>query len=87
MNSNSYKQCGNMVIIMQITFQVAAWLAWRQKNKPSKPSILNPISRPPQAFANLLLNTNTTGNAGQQQQQQQLPVPQRQVSYTSVSYF
>ena len=72
---------------MQITFQVAAWLAWRQKNKPSKPSILNPISRPPQAFANLLLNTNTTGNAGQQQQQQQLPVPQQQVSYTSVSYF
>merc|ERR1712216_191567 len=62
--------------------EVAAWLAWRQKNKPSKPSILNPISRPPQAFANLLLNTNTTGNAGQQQQQQQLPVPQQQQQQT-----
>lgn len=37
---------------------MAAWLEWRQKNKPNKPT-LNPISRPPQAFANLLLNTNS----------------------------
>ena len=58
-----------------IFLQVAAWLEWRQKNKPSKPSILNPISRPPQAFANLLLNTNSTGSgtgsgSGVQPQQQ-----------------
>ena len=38
--------------------EVAAWLEWRQKNKPNKSSLLNPISRPaPQAFANLLLNS------------------------------
>lgn len=55
-----------------------AWLEWRQKNKPSKPSVLNPISRPPQAFANLLLNTNTTAHGGQQQQQQPPPPQQQQ---------
>ena len=31
-------------------------MEWRQKNKPNK-SLLNPIARPPQAFANLLLNS------------------------------
>ena len=40
--------------------EVAAWLEWRQKNKPNKSSLLNSISRPaaaPQSFANLLLNS------------------------------
>lgn len=41
---------------------MATWLEWRQKNKPNKTSILNPISRPPQAFTSLLLNTNTAGS-------------------------
>ena len=35
-------------------FQVASWLEWRQKNKPTKPTLLNSASRPPQSFANLL---------------------------------
>ena len=66
---------GKILSSFGIFLQVAAWLEWRQKNKPSKPSILNPISRPPQAFANLLLNTNSTGSgagsgSGVQPQQQ-----------------
>ena len=35
-------------------FQVASWLEWRQKNKPTKPTLINSASRPPQSFANLL---------------------------------
>jgi len=41
---------------MFVTLQVAAWLEWRLKNKPSKPPILTQITRPPAAFSHLLAN-------------------------------
>ena len=31
--------------------EVATWLDWRQKNKPSKPTYLSQVSRPPAAFS------------------------------------
>ncbi len=44
-------------------FQVQAWLDWRLKNKPSKPSILTQVNKPPQAFTHLL--SMSSGSGGQ----------------------
>ena len=39
--------------------EVAAWVEWRSKNKPSKPTLLSQVNRTPVAFANQRTSSST----------------------------